>query len=130
VKLGNPRLAEARAPRMRANAEEAARQVALALPVIKPLYEQGLSLRSIARELAARGVPSAILLLEASAPPARRANAAAKAHGARTGWLFISFPPLFGSAGSSNGPIGSFSNIACNSHMYSLASALARRCEG
>jgi DNA invertase Pin-like site-specific DNA recombinase len=59
VKLGNPRLEEARAPRMRANAEEAARQTALALPVIKPLYEQGLSLRAIARELAARGVPTA-----------------------------------------------------------------------
>jgi DNA invertase Pin-like site-specific DNA recombinase len=59
VKLGNPRLEEARAPRMRANAEEAARQVALALPVIKPLYERGLSLRAIARELAAHGVPTA-----------------------------------------------------------------------
>ena len=59
VKLGNPRLAEARAPLMRANAEVAARQSALALPVIKPLYEQGLSLRAIARELAARGVPTA-----------------------------------------------------------------------
>ena len=59
VKLGNPRLEEARAPRMRANAEEAARQTALALPVIKPLYEQGLSMRAIARELAARGVPTA-----------------------------------------------------------------------
>ena len=58
VKLGNPRLEEARAPRMRANAEEAARQTALA-PVIKPLYEQGLSMRAIARELAARGVPTA-----------------------------------------------------------------------
>jgi DNA invertase Pin-like site-specific DNA recombinase len=34
VKLGNPRLAEARAPLMRANAEVAARQSALALPVI------------------------------------------------------------------------------------------------
>ena len=59
VELGNPRLEEARAPRMRANAEEAARPTALALPVIKPLYEQGLSLRAIARELAARGVPTA-----------------------------------------------------------------------
>jgi DNA invertase Pin-like site-specific DNA recombinase len=59
VKLGNPRLAEARAPLMRANAEVAARQAALALPVIKPLYDQGLSLRAIARELAARGVPTA-----------------------------------------------------------------------
>jgi DNA invertase Pin-like site-specific DNA recombinase len=59
VKLGNPRLEEARAPRMRANAEEAARQVALALPVIKPLFDQGLSLRAIPRELAARGVPTA-----------------------------------------------------------------------
>jgi DNA invertase Pin-like site-specific DNA recombinase len=59
VKLGNPRLQEARAPRMRANAEEAARQVAVALPVIEPLYEQGMSLRAIARELAARGVPTA-----------------------------------------------------------------------
>ena len=59
VKLGNPRLVAARAPRMRANAEEAARQAALALPVIKPLYEQGLSLRAIARELVARGVPTA-----------------------------------------------------------------------
>ena len=59
VKLGNPRLEEARAPRMRANAEEAARQTALALPVIKPLYEQGVSMRAIARELAARGVPTA-----------------------------------------------------------------------
>ena len=59
VKLGNPRLEDARAPRMRANAEEAARQAALALPVIKPLYEQGLSLRAIARELVARGVPTA-----------------------------------------------------------------------
>ena len=59
VKLGNPRLGAARAPRMRANAEEAARQTALALPVIKPLYEQGLSLRAIARELVARGVPTA-----------------------------------------------------------------------
>ena len=58
VKLGNPRLEEARAPRMRANAEEAARQTALA-PVIKPLYEQGLSMRAISRELAARGVPTA-----------------------------------------------------------------------
>jgi DNA invertase Pin-like site-specific DNA recombinase len=59
VKLGNPRLEEARAPRMRANAEEAARQVALALPVIKPLSERGLSMRAIARELAARDVPTA-----------------------------------------------------------------------
>ena len=59
VKLGNPRLAEARAPRMRANAEEAARQAAVVLPVIKPLCERGLSLRAIARELAARGVPTA-----------------------------------------------------------------------
>ena len=59
VKLGNPRLEEARAPRMRANAVEAARQTALALPVIKPLYDRGLSLRAIARELAARGVPTA-----------------------------------------------------------------------
>jgi DNA invertase Pin-like site-specific DNA recombinase len=59
VKLGNPRLAEARAPLMRANAEVAARQSALALPVIKPLYEQGLSLRAIARELTAREVPTA-----------------------------------------------------------------------
>jgi DNA invertase Pin-like site-specific DNA recombinase len=59
VKLGNPRLAEARAPLMRANAEVAARQSALALPVIKPLFEQGLSLRAIARELTARGVPTA-----------------------------------------------------------------------
>jgi hypothetical protein len=39
---------------MRANAEVAARQSALALPVIKPLYEQGLSLRAVARELEAR----------------------------------------------------------------------------
>src|SRR6185437_14607177 len=37
---------------------------------------------------------SAILLLEASAPPARRANAAARTHNMRTGWLFIGFPPL------------------------------------
>jgi DNA invertase Pin-like site-specific DNA recombinase len=59
VKLGNPRLEEARAPRMRANAEEAARQTALVLPLIKPLCEQGLSLRAIARELSARGVPTA-----------------------------------------------------------------------
>jgi DNA invertase Pin-like site-specific DNA recombinase len=59
VKLGNPRLEDARAPRMRANAEEAARQSSLALPVIRPLYEQGQSLRAIARELAARGVPTA-----------------------------------------------------------------------
>jgi DNA invertase Pin-like site-specific DNA recombinase len=59
VRLGNPRLEEARAPRMLANAEEAARQTALALPLIKPLYEQGLSLRAIARELAARGIPTA-----------------------------------------------------------------------
>jgi DNA invertase Pin-like site-specific DNA recombinase len=59
VKLGNPRLEEARAPRMRANAEEAARQAAVVLPVIKPLCERGLSLRAIARELAARGVPTA-----------------------------------------------------------------------
>jgi DNA invertase Pin-like site-specific DNA recombinase len=59
VKLGNPRLEEAREPRMRANAEEAARQTALVLPVIKPLYERGLSLRAIARELAASGVPTA-----------------------------------------------------------------------
>src|SRR6516225_4665842 len=51
VVLGNPRLAEARASRMRANAEEAARQTALALPTIQPLFEQGRSLRAIAREL-------------------------------------------------------------------------------
>src|SRR6185437_1195363 len=37
---------------------------------------------------------SAILLLEASAPPARMANAAARTHNMRTGWLFIGFPPL------------------------------------
>jgi DNA invertase Pin-like site-specific DNA recombinase len=59
VQLGNPRLAEARAPRMRANAEEAARQTALVMPLIKPLVEQGMSLRAIARELEARGVPTA-----------------------------------------------------------------------
>ena len=54
-----PALAEARASRMRANAEEAARQTALALPTIKPLHEQGQSLRAIARELEARGIPTA-----------------------------------------------------------------------
>ena len=59
VRLGNLRLAEARASRMRANAEEAARQTALALPTIKPLHEQGQSLRAIARELEARGIPTA-----------------------------------------------------------------------
>ena len=40
-------------------AEEAARQTALALPTIKPLHEQGQSLRAIARELEARGIPTA-----------------------------------------------------------------------
>jgi len=59
VVLGNPRLAEARASRMRANAEEEARQTALALPTIQPLFEQGRSLRAIARELEARGIPTA-----------------------------------------------------------------------
>jgi hypothetical protein len=59
VRLGNPRLAEARAVGNKAMAEEAERQAALVLPHILPLDEQGMSLRAIARELAARGVHSA-----------------------------------------------------------------------
>jgi DNA invertase Pin-like site-specific DNA recombinase len=59
VKLGNPRLAEARARANKAMAEEAERQAALVLPHILPLHQQGMSLRAIARELTARGVPTA-----------------------------------------------------------------------
>jgi DNA invertase Pin-like site-specific DNA recombinase len=59
VTLGNPRLAEARAVANKAMAEEAERQAALVLPHILPLHQQGMSLRAIARELAARGVPTA-----------------------------------------------------------------------
>jgi DNA invertase Pin-like site-specific DNA recombinase len=59
VQLGNPRLAEARAVANKAMAEEAERQAALVLPHILPLHDQGMSLRAIARELTARGVPTA-----------------------------------------------------------------------
>jgi hypothetical protein len=41
-------------------AVEAERQAALALPYILPLHEQGVSLRAIARELTARGVPTTL----------------------------------------------------------------------
>jgi DNA invertase Pin-like site-specific DNA recombinase len=59
VKLGNPRLAEVRATANEAQIEAAERQAALVLPHILPLYAQGMSLRGIARELTARGVPTA-----------------------------------------------------------------------
>jgi DNA invertase Pin-like site-specific DNA recombinase len=59
VKLGNPRLDEVRDRVNRNLIEAAERQAALVLPVIKPLLEAGLSLRAIARELVARGVPTA-----------------------------------------------------------------------
>jgi DNA invertase Pin-like site-specific DNA recombinase len=59
VVLGNPRLDQARARAHQATGEEAERQAALVLPHIMPLYEQGMSLRAIARELAARRVPTA-----------------------------------------------------------------------
>jgi DNA invertase Pin-like site-specific DNA recombinase len=59
VRLGNPRLAEVRDRVNRNLVEAAERQAALVLPVVKPLLEQGMSLRAIARELAARGVPTA-----------------------------------------------------------------------
>jgi DNA invertase Pin-like site-specific DNA recombinase len=59
VTLGNPRLAEARARANKETIEAAERYAALVLPHILPLAEQGLSLRAIARELTARGVPTA-----------------------------------------------------------------------
>ena len=59
VKLGNPRLDEVRDRVNRNLIEAAGRQAALMLPVIKPLLDQGMSLRGIARELTARGVPTA-----------------------------------------------------------------------
>jgi DNA invertase Pin-like site-specific DNA recombinase len=54
VVLGNPKLAEARARAHRARAEEADRQAALVMPHIKPLRDEGVSLRGIARELGSR----------------------------------------------------------------------------
>jgi DNA invertase Pin-like site-specific DNA recombinase len=59
VKLGNPRLAEARERANKEMIEAAARHAALVLPHILPLHQQGMSLRAIARELTARGVPTA-----------------------------------------------------------------------
>ena len=59
VTLGNPRLAEARARAHKELIEAAERHAALVLPHILPLHEKGLSLRAIARELTARGVPTA-----------------------------------------------------------------------
>jgi DNA invertase Pin-like site-specific DNA recombinase len=59
VRLGNPRLEEVRNRVNRNLVEAAERQAALVLPVIKPLLDDGLSLRAIARELTARGVPTA-----------------------------------------------------------------------
>jgi DNA invertase Pin-like site-specific DNA recombinase len=59
VQLGNPRLAEARARAHQGMAEASARFDALALPHILPMRQEGKSLRAIARELTARGVPTA-----------------------------------------------------------------------
>jgi DNA invertase Pin-like site-specific DNA recombinase len=59
VRLGNPRLEEARARANKDLIAAAERQAALALPHILPLHERGWSLRAIARELAERGVPTA-----------------------------------------------------------------------
>jgi DNA invertase Pin-like site-specific DNA recombinase len=59
VTLGNPRLEEARARAHKDKIVAAVRHAALTLPHILPLYEQGMSLRAIARELTARGVPTA-----------------------------------------------------------------------
>ena len=59
VTLGNPRLAEARARAHKELIEAAERHAALVSPHILPLHERGLSLRAIARELTARGVPTA-----------------------------------------------------------------------
>jgi DNA invertase Pin-like site-specific DNA recombinase len=59
VQLGNPRLAEARARANKEMAEAAERHAVLTLPHILPLHEEGKSLRAIARELTARGVPTA-----------------------------------------------------------------------
>ena len=59
VKLGNPNLAEVRGRVNQRLVEAAERQTALVLPVIKPLIDEGMSLRAIARELTARGVPTA-----------------------------------------------------------------------
>jgi hypothetical protein len=53
------RLVEVRDRVNRNQVEAAERQAALVLPVIKPLLDGGLSLRAIARELTARGVPTA-----------------------------------------------------------------------
>ena len=60
VTLGNPRLEEARARAHKDKIVAAVRHSALTLPHILPLYEQGMSLRAIARELTARGVPTAL----------------------------------------------------------------------
>lgn len=59
VRLGNPRLEEVRNRVNRNLVEAAERQAAIVLPVIKPLLDGGMSLRAIARELTARGVPTA-----------------------------------------------------------------------
>jgi DNA invertase Pin-like site-specific DNA recombinase len=59
VKLGNPRLAEARARANKGAAEAAERHATLTLPHILPLLAEGKSLRAIARELTARRVPTA-----------------------------------------------------------------------
>ena len=58
TRLGNPRLAEARAQSNRATRDAADRHAALVLPHILPLRERGMSLRQIAAELTARRVPT------------------------------------------------------------------------
>jgi DNA invertase Pin-like site-specific DNA recombinase len=59
VRLGNPRLEEARARANKDLIAAADRHAALTLPHILPLHEQGWSLRAIARELTKLGVPTA-----------------------------------------------------------------------
>jgi DNA invertase Pin-like site-specific DNA recombinase len=59
VRLGNPRLDEVRHRVNKAHVEAAELQATLVMRVIKPFVEAGWSLRSIARELEARGVPTA-----------------------------------------------------------------------
>jgi DNA invertase Pin-like site-specific DNA recombinase len=59
MKLGNPQLAQARAATNQAGREAADRHAERILPHILPLRDAGMTLRQIAAELTARGLPTA-----------------------------------------------------------------------